>query len=131
MVKNVYIWGNHSSTQYPDVTHAEIAGKSVSQVLQKDASWLRGEFVEKIQKRGAAIINARKASSALSAARAITNHVHDWMVGTKPGEHVSMAVYTDGFCGYGIEKDLIYSYPCVCKDGEFFIVKGLPIDDFS
>lgn len=130
-VKNVFIWGNHSSTQYPDVGHGTISGKPVKEVLSSDAAWLKGDFIEMIQKRGAAIINARKASSALSAARAITNHVHDWIVGSA-GETVSMAVYTDGSDGYGIDKGLIYSFPCICKGGgSFEVVKGLPIDDFS
>lgn len=97
-VQNVFIWGNHSSTQYPDVGHGTISGKPVKEVLSSDAAWLKGDFIEMIQKRGAAIINARKASSALSAARAITNHVHDWIVGSA-GETVSMAVYTDGSDG--------------------------------
>lgn len=132
-VKGITIWGNHSSTQYPDVNHGTIGGKPVSTVLSSDAAWLKSEFIEMIQKRGAAIINARKASSALSAARGITNHVHDWICGTDAaGEIVSMAVYTDGSDGYGIDKGLIYSFPCVCRGGgKFEIVKGLPIDDFS
>lgn len=132
-VKGVMIWGNHSSTQYPDVNHGTIQGKSIASVLAADAGWLKNEFIEMIQKRGAAIINARKASSALSAARAITNHVHDWIVGTdSAGEIVSMAVYTNGADGYGIDKGLIYSFPCVCRGGgSFDIVKNLPIDDLS
>jgi len=130
-VKGVAIWGNHSSTQYPDVCNGTIGGKPISSVL--DGGYLKGEFIETIQKRGAAIINARKASSALSAARAVTNHMHDWIVGTNtPGEVVSMAVFTNGSEGYGIEKGLIYSFPCVCKGGgSYDIVKGLPIDEFS
>jgi malate dehydrogenase len=131
-VKNVFIWGNHSSTQYPDVCHGSIGGKPVEQVLAGEKNWLKGDFIEMIQKRGAAIINARKASSALSAARAITNHVHDWIVGAKNGEQVSMAVYTDGSDGYGVEKDLIYSFPVICRgNGAYEVVKGLPIDDYS
>jgi len=131
-VKNVIIWGNHSSTQYPDVCHGQIDGKPVESVLAGDKAWLKGPFIEMIQKRGAAIINARKASSALSAARAITNHIHDWIVGSAPGEWVSMAVHTDGTDGYGIEKGLMYSFPVVCKgNGSWDIVKGLPIDGFS
>jgi len=131
-VKNVVIWGNHSSTQYPDVCHGQVGGKPVSEVLKSDANWLRGDFISMIQKRGAAIIGARKASSALSAARAITQHCHDWIVGGKPGEYVSMAVHTDGSDGYGIEKGLMYSFPVLCKGGgSYEVVKGLPIDDFS
>jgi len=132
VVKNVVIWGNHSSTQYPDVCHGTIDNRPVETVLAADKNWLKSEFIECIQKRGAAIINARKASSALSAARAITGHVNNWIRGTKPGEYVSMAVYTDGTDGYGIEKGLVYSFPVVCKgSGTFEIVKGLVIDDFS
>lgn len=132
-VKNIIIWGNHSSTQYPDVNHGTIAGKPVSSVLSEDKTWLKTDFIEMIQVRGAAIINARKASSAMSAARAITNHVHDWICGTSvAGDVVSMAVYTTGTDGYGIEKGLIYSFPCVCRgSGQYEIVKNLPIDDFS
>jgi len=130
-VKDVMIWGNHSSTQYPDTTHATVQGKPVDQVIPK--SWLQKDFVSMIQTRGAAIINARKASSALSAARAITNHVHDWIVGTdNKGELVSMAVFTDGSDGYNIEKGLIYSFPVSCSGGgNVDIKKGLPIDGFS
>jgi malate dehydrogenase len=130
-VKNVMIWGNHSSTQYPDTTHATIQGKAVDSVIPK--AWLQKDFVGMIQTRGAAIINARKASSALSAARAITNHVHDWMCGTKvKDELVSMAVFTDGTDGYNIEKGLIYSFPVTCSGGgNWEIKKGLPVDGFS
>jgi len=133
-VQGVAIWGNHSSTQYPDVlTQGTINGKPISSVLSSDAAWLKTDFIEMIQKRGAAIINARKASSALSAARAITGHVHDWICGTtKCGEVVSMAVYTDGSEGYGVDKGLIYSFPCLCRGGgQFEIVKGLKIDEYS
>lgn len=131
-VKNIIIWGNHSSTQYPDVCHGTVGGRPVEQVLQRDAGWLKRDFIEMIQKRGAAIINARKASSALSAARAITNHVHDWFCGTPAGEYVSMAVHTEGNDGYGINKGLMYSFPVTCNGkGDWEIVKGLSIDDFS
>merc|ERR1712113_26475 len=95
-VKNVVIWGNHSSTQYPDVCHATVQGKPCEGAVG-DKQWLKNDFISMIQKRGAAIINARKASSAMSAARGITNHMHDWICGTEvPGEYVSMAVWTDG-----------------------------------
>jgi len=131
-VKNVIIWGNHSSTRYPDVCHATVQGRPCESAMP-DKGWLKTDFIEMIQKRGAAIINARKASSAMSAARAITNHMHDWVCGTdKPGEYVSMAVFTDGTDGYGIDRNLIYSFPCICKGkGEYEVVKGLPVDDFS
>jgi len=130
-VKNVVIWGNHSSTQYPDITHGTIGGKPVADVLSADSSWLKTDFISMIQKRGAAIINARKASSALSAARAIIGHIHDWHCGTKPGEYVSMAVHTDGSDGYGVAKGIMYSFPVTCKNGSYSIVKGLKTDDFS
>lgn len=131
-VKNVIIWGNHSSTQYPDVCHGTVSGRPIEQVLQKDKQWLKSEFIEMIQKRGAAIISARKASSALSAARGITNHVHDWMCGTPPGEYVSMAVFTEENNGYDVAKGLMYSFPVQCNGkGDYEIVKGLPVDDFS
>mmetsp|Transcript_24465 Transcript_24465/g.61532 ORF Transcript_24465/g.61532 Transcript_24465/m.61532 type:complete len:371 (-) Transcript_24465:872-1984(-) len=132
-VANVCIWGNHSSTQYPDICHGTIGGKPIESVLAKEKNWLKGDFISMIQTRGAAIINARKASSALSAARGITNHMHDWICGTKTaGEYVSMAVFTDGTDGYGVDKGLMYSFPVQCKgNGEWEIVKGLPFDDFS
>jgi len=130
-VKNAIIWGNHSSTQYPDVSHATIRGKPVTQVLSADMSWLQGAFIETIQKRGAVIINARKASSALSAARGVVSHINSWHCGTPPGEHVSMAVFTDGSEGYGIAEGLIYSFPVTCKNGVYTVVKGLTIDNFS
>ncbi|CAD7962970.1 unnamed protein product [Amoebophrya sp. A25] len=132
-VKNVCIWGNHSSTQYPDVCHGTINGVPVESALAKDKAWLKGDFISMIQTRGAAIITARKASSALSAARGISNHMHDWICGTDvAGEFVSMAVFTDGSDGYGVDKGLIYSFPVMCKGkGEYEIVKGLPFDDFS
>jgi len=130
-VKDVMIWGNHSSTQYPDTTHATVGGKSVDQIISK--SWLQKDFVSMIQTRGAAIINARKASSALSAARAITDHMHDWVCGTKvKGELVSMAVFTDGTEGYNIEKGIMYSFPVTCSgNGTYEVKKNLPIDGYS
>jgi len=130
-VKNVTIWGNHSSTQYPDVSHATIRGKPVKEVLKSDINWLQGNFIEMIQKRGGVIINLRKASSALSAARGVVTHIYSWHCGTPAGEHCSMGVFTDGSEGYGIAEGLIYSFPVTCKNGSFNVVKGLPIDDFS
>ena len=127
-VKNVIIWGNHSSTQYPDVNHGTIAGNAIRAEVGDDA-WLNGDFITTIQKRGAAIIEARKASSAMSAAKAATDHVRDWVKGTKEGEFVSMAVPSDG--SYGIEEGIIYSYPVKCSNGEYEIVQGLDIDEFS
>lgn len=128
-VQNVIIWGNHSSTQYPDVNHGTVSGKPIRQVLSDD-SYLNEEFIETIQKRGAAIINARKASSALSAARAAVRHMRSWFVGTGPGEFVSMGVLSDGN-PYGIQNGLMYSFPCKCVNGEWSVVGGLPIDTFS
>ncbi|CAD7937987.1 unnamed protein product [Amoebophrya sp. A25] len=128
-VQNVIIWGNHSSTQYPDVNHATVQGKPVRQALANDA-YLNGEFIETIQKRGAAIINARKASSALSAARAAVTHMRSWFCGTAPGEYVSMGVLSDSN-SYGVKRGLMYSFPCSCKDGQWSIVDGLKCDQFS
>ena len=121
------IWGNHSATQYPDVKHASIAGKSAANLVDRD--WLVNEFIPVVQQRGAAIIAARGASSAASAASAAIDHMHDWALGTPDGDWVSMAIPTDG--SYGIEPDIIYSYPVRCSDGAYQIVQGLDIDDFS
>eukprot|EP00397_Hematodinium_sp_SG-2012_P041818 GEMP01046136.1.p1 GENE.GEMP01046136.1~~GEMP01046136.1.p1 ORF type:complete len:330 (+),score=96.43 GEMP01046136.1:49-1038(+) len=128
-VKNVIIWGNHSSTQFPDVTHGTVKGQPIRQVINND-SYLNGEFIETIQKRGAAIINARKASSALSAARAATLHMRSWFTGTPEGEFVSMGVLSDANA-YGVSDGLMYSFPCTCKNGEWEIVGGLPVDKFG
>jgi len=131
-VHNVFIWGNHSSTQYPDVRHGYIASKT-GRVPVRDAvnndEFLQKEFISHVQQRGAAIIKARKLSSAASAAKAIVDHMRDWIFGTAEGEFVSMAVRSDG--SYGIQQDLIYSFPVQCKDGKYQIVQGLSIDDFS
>jgi len=131
-VHNVVIWGNHSSTQYPDVTNGFIQTgnekKKVSEVVT-DVSYLQGEFITTVQQRGAAIIKARKLSSAASAAKAIVDHMKDWIFGTAEGEYVSMAVRSDG--SYGIEEGLIYSFPVTTKDGNYKIVQGLHIDEFS
>lgn len=113
------IWGNHSSTQYPDVNHGTVEGAAIRATVNDDA-WLNGDFITTIQKRGAAIIEARKASSAMSAANAASDHVRDWVHGTKEGEYVSMAVASDG--SYGIEEGVFYSYPCKCANGEYEIV---------
>lgn len=132
-VKNVIIWGNHSSTQYPDVSNAYIAedGKKVP-VAEKitDHAWLQGEYISVIQQRGAAVIAARKLSSAMSAAKAICDHTKDWWQGTPDDEYVSMAVISDGN-PYGVPDGLIYSFPCRCKNGKYTIVEGIPISDFS
>jgi NAD-dependent malate dehydrogenase len=127
-VKNVVIWGNHSSTQYPDVSHGTINGQAVTQAVN-DQGWLQGEFISTVQQRGAAIINARGASSAVSAANAIIDHLRDWIFGTAANEFVSMAVMSDG--SYEIPEGVIYSFPVRCKDGKYEIVQGLSVDEFS
>nr|XP_009937148.1 PREDICTED: malate dehydrogenase, cytoplasmic [Opisthocomus hoazin] len=132
-VKNVIIWGNHSSTQYPDVNHAKVnvKGKEVGVYEAiKDDSWLKGDFILTVQQRGAAVIKARKLSSAMSAAKAICDHVRDIWFGTPVGEFVSMGVISDGN-SYGVPEDLLYSFPVVIKDKAWKFVEGLPINDFS
>jgi malate dehydrogenase len=126
-IKCMAIWGNHSATQYPDVNHATVDGKSASDLV--DQGWLADEFIPVVQQRGAAIIKARGASSAASAASAAINHMHDWVLGTPDGDWVSMAIPADG--SYGIEPGIIYSYPVRCSGGDYEIVQGLDIDDFS
>ena len=127
-VKNVAIWGNHSSTQYPDVNHGTISGTPIKQVIS-DHGYLHTDFISSVQKRGAAIIEARKLSSAMSAANAAVNHMRDWVTGTKPNEWFSMAVVSYG--SYGIEEGLVYSFPCTCSQGEWTVVQGLNVDEFS
>jgi len=126
-IKNPIIWGNHSSTQYPDVRFSTIQGQPSSSLIEKE--WLQGDFISTIQQRGAAVMKARGASSALSAANAIIDHMHDWILGTPEGVWVSMGVPADG--SYGITDELIYSYPVTCKNATYHIVKGLEIDNFS
>jgi len=126
-VRRMTIWGNHSSTQYPDVDHATIAGKPARDLFDRD--WLTGEFIPTVQQRGAAIIKARGASSAASAASAAIDHVHDWALGTPGDDWVSMGIPSDG--SYGIEPGVIYSYPVRCKGGQYEIVQDLSISDFS
>lgn len=132
-VKNVIIWGNHSSTQYPDVRHAVVKygdkpEKPAASVVQDDA-WINGEFITTVQKRGAAIIEARKLSSAMSAAKAICDHLRDWHFGTKDGCWTSMGIYSDG-SRYGIPENLIYSMPVtVNAQGKYTVVTGLEIND--
>ncbi|XP_027162436.1 malate dehydrogenase, cytoplasmic-like [Coffea eugenioides] len=131
-VKNVIIWGNHSSTQYPDANHATVntgkGWKPVREVVSDD-QWLNTEFITTVQQRGAEIIKARKLSSALSAASAACDQIHDWVLGTPKGTWVSMGVCSDG--SYGIPPGLIYSFPVTSKKGEWSIVQGLEIDAFS
>jgi malate dehydrogenase len=126
-VRCMTIWGNHSATQYPDIHHAEVKGQSAIELV--DAGWLNDEFIPLVQQRGAAIIQARGASSAASAASAAIDHVHDWALGTPDGDWVSMGIPSDG--SYGIEPGIIYSYPVRCSNGEYEIVQGLEINDFS
>eukprot|EP00250_Pteridium_aquilinum_P010496 c19428_g1_i1 orf=626-1627(-) len=131
-VKNVIIWGNHSSTQYPDVNHAVVTTEHGEEPVQKlvgDDAWLCGEFISTVQQRGAAIIKARKLSSALSAASSACDHIRDWVLGTPKGTWVSMGVYSDG--SYDVPPGLIYSYPVTCEDGNWSIVQGLSINEFS
>jgi malate dehydrogenase len=126
-IKKVIIWGNHSATQYPDLHHATVAGKPALSVVE--ASWFKDTYIPTVQQRGAAVIKARGTSSAASAAAAALDHVHDWMLGTPAGDWVSMAVASDG--SYGIPEGVIYSYPVTCKSGEYSIVQGLAVSDFS
>jgi len=126
-IKCMTIWGNHSATQYPDVNQATVDGKAASDLV--DQGWLAEEFIPVVQQRGAAIIKARGASSAASAASAAIDHMHDWALGTPDGDWVSMAIPADG--SYGIEPGIIYSYPVRCSGGDYEIVQGLSIDDFS
>jgi malate dehydrogenase len=126
-IKRFIIWGNHSSTQYPDISHATIGGKAARSLL--DANWVEETFIPVVQQRGAAIIKARGASSAASAAAAAIDHVHTWVKGTAKGDWVSMAVPSDG--SYGIKEGVIYSYPVTVTNGRYAIVKGLKIDEFS
>ena len=121
------IWGNHSATQYPDVSQALADGKPVAGNL--DQEWLVNDFIPTVQQRGAAIIKARGASSAASAASAAIDHVRDWVSGTGPGDWVSMGIISDG--SYGIEKGLVYSFPVTCEGGRYKIVQGLEPDEFS
>jgi malate dehydrogenase len=127
-ITNMTIWGNHSATQYPDVFNAKVKGSDAAQVIG-DNGWVENDFIPTVQKRGAAIIEARGSSSAASAANAAIDHVHDWVLGTPDGEWVSMAVPTDG--SYGLGDGVISGYPCTCAGGEYTIVEGLEINDFS
>ena len=126
-VTSMLIWGNHSSTQYPDISFAKVGGQKATDLVERD--WYVNEFIPTVQQRGAAIIKARGASSAASAASAAIDHMRSWALGTAEGDWVSMAVPADG--SYGIDAGIIYSFPCVCKDGDYQIVQGLEIDAFS
>jgi malate dehydrogenase len=126
-VKKVIIWGNHSATQYPDLHHATVAGRPALSVV--DGAWFKETYIPTVQQRGAAIIKARGTSSAASAASAAMDHVHDWVLGTPPGDWVSMAIPSDG--SYGIPDGVMYSYPVTCQGGSYRIVQGLEINEFS
>ena len=126
-VRCVTIWGNHSATQYPDVDHATVGGTPASKLV--DRKWIADEFIPVVQQRGAAIIKARGASSAASAASAAIDHMHDWALGTPKGNWVSMAIPADG--SYGIAPGIVYSYPVRCRDGKYEIVQDLSISEFS
>jgi malate dehydrogenase len=126
-ISNMTVWGNHSATQYPDITHAKVNGNSAAETVN-DQAWLETDFIPTVQKRGAAIIAARGASSAASAASAAIDHVRDWVLGTPDGDWVSMAVPADG--SYGIEG-VFSGYPCTCSGGAYEIVQGLDLDEFS
>ena len=132
-IKNIIIWGNHSATQYPSVQHAYVVHEDGSRVSVREAvsddAWLKGEFVRTVQTRGAAVIHARKLSSAMSAAKAIGDHMRLWWKGTLEGEYTSMGVLSDG--SYGLPRGVMYSHPVTIKDGKISIVQGLDIDDFS
>jgi malate dehydrogenase len=121
------VWGNHSATQYPDISHTTVQGKPARSLV--DAAWVEQSFIPVVQQRGAAIIKARGASSAASAASAAIDHVHTWFHGTAEGDWVSMAIPSDG--SYGIPEGVTYSYPVTIKNGEYQIVQGLSIDEFS
>jgi len=127
VIRRMIVWGNHSATQYPDISHCTVGGKPARSLV--DIPWYREQFIPTIQQRGAAIIKARGASSAASAASAAIDHMRDWALGTPDGEWVSMAVPADG--SYGIGEGVMYSYPVTCKDGRYAIVQGLAVDEFS
>ncbi|MFP5383562.1 MAG: malate dehydrogenase [Gammaproteobacteria bacterium] len=126
-IQKMTIWGNHSSTQYPDIANTTVNGKAAAGLV--DNTWYENDFIPTVQQRGAAVIKARGASSAASAANAAVDHMRTWALGTSEGDWVSMAVYSDG--SYGIDKGLIYSFPVTCKNGDWQIVQGLAISDFS
>jgi malate dehydrogenase len=127
-VTNVTIWGNHSATQYPDIFNARIRGEQASSVID-DRAWLESDFLPTVQKRGAAIIEARGASSAASAAKATIDHMHDWVLGTPEGDWVSMAVPSDG--SYGVPEGIVSSFACTTADGAYSVVPGLEVNDYS
>jgi malate dehydrogenase len=128
-ITKMTIWGNHSATQYPDIFHAEVDGRPAFEAVGGDQAWLEGDFIPTVQQRGAAVIKARGLSSAASAANAAVDHIHSWALGTPAGDWVSMGIPSDG--SYGVPEGIISSFPVTCKDGEYTIVQGLDISDFS
>ena len=126
-IRNLCIWGNHSTTQYPDISNTTVAGKAALEIVERD--WYQNDYIPRVAKRGAEIIAARGASSAASAANAALEHMRDWVQGSAEGDWVSMAVPSDG--SYDIPEDLVYSFPVTCSNGDYEIVQGLDIDDFS
>ncbi|MEJ2513712.1 MAG: malate dehydrogenase [Gammaproteobacteria bacterium] len=126
-IRKMTVWGNHSATQYPDISHCEVAGAPATSLVDQD--WITGDFIPTVQQRGAAIIKARGASSAASAASAAIDHVRDWALGTPDGDWVSMAVPSDG--SYGVAEGIVYSFPVTCSGGRYEIVQGLDISEFS
>ena len=126
-IRRMTVWGNHSSTQYPDISHALVDGRPASELV--DQAWLENDFIPTVQQRGAAIIAARGASSAASAASAAIDHMRTWALGTADGDWASMAIPSDG--SYGIPEGIIYSYPVTCRDGRYEIVQNLPVSAFS
>ncbi|MBI4005426.1 MAG: malate dehydrogenase [Gammaproteobacteria bacterium] len=126
-IRKMTIWGNHSTTQYPDISHATIAGKPAKDMVDKD--WYKNEYIPRVAKRGAEIIAARGASSAASAASSAIDHMNDWVLGTPKDDWTSMAVPSDG--SYGIPEGLMYSFPVTCKKGDYKIVQGLEISEYS
>jgi malate dehydrogenase len=127
-VTRMTVWGNHSATQYPDISHALVGGRPATELVT-EREWIEQEFIPTVQQRGAAIIEARGASSAKSAASAAIDHVHDWVLGTPADDWVSMGIPSDG--SYGVEEGLVSGFPCTCANGEWSIVEDLEIDDFS
>ena len=127
-ITNMTIWGNHSATQYPDLFHTKVNGQSAAELVN-DADWMENDFIPTVQKRGAAIIKARGSSSAASAANAAIDHMHDWALGTPEGDWVSMAIPSDG--SYGAPENIITSFPCTVSNGEYSIVQGLDLNEFS
>ncbi len=127
-VTNMTVWGNHSPTQYPDIFHAKVKGQNAAEATN-DQEWLENDFIPTVQKRGAAVIDARGASSAASAANAAVDHIRDWVLGTPAGDWVSMGIPSDG--SYGVDEGLIFGFPVTCSGGSHEIVQGLELNDFS